>query len=202
MVTVFRGEETSMLRPLALATLALTPFLAQAAEHPIFVGAGISASDYRLSNPDGASPFDDDDTGFKLLAGWRPYRHLGIEASYVDHGDAVLPSGIYCVQLFDAPCPDAARVEGSSLSVFPTGYLTLPGVELFAKIGLTYWEIDGHSPLVPAFQVNSSGADFAWGVGAQTRYKQLALRAEYERFQVVSDQEIGTLSLSAIWMFQ
>lgn len=191
-----------MLRPLALAMVALTPLLAHASDHQIFVGAGMSASDYRLSNPDGASPFDDDDTGFKVLAGWRPNRHFGIEASYVDHGDAVLPSGIYCIQLFDAPCPDAARVAGNSLSVFPTGFFTLPRVELFAKAGLTYWEIDGHSPLVPAFQVNDSGTDFAWGLGAQTRFRQFALRAEYERFQVVSDKEIGTLSLSAIWMFK
>lgn len=191
-----------MLRPLALATMALTPFLAQAADHEFYVGAGAAHSDYGLSNPERISPFDDDDGGFKLLAGWRPHRNFGLEATYVDHGDAVLPSGIYCTQLFDAPCPDVARVNGNTLSVFPTGYVELPRVELFAKAGITYWEVDGHSPLVPVFSVNDSGTDFAWGVGAQTRFRQLALRAEYERFQVVSDKDIGTLSLSAIWMFE
>ena len=42
---------------------------------------------------------------------------------------------------------------------------------------------------------------FAWGVGAQVRFGSLPARAEYERFKVLADQDIGMVSLSVSWTF-
>jgi len=68
--------------------------VAAAADNGVYLGAGIAQSDYGLSNPLDVDPFDDKDNGFKLIAGWRPLDNFGIEANYIDHGNATVPAGI------------------------------------------------------------------------------------------------------------
>lgn len=190
-----------MLRSVLIATLLLVPGLVQAADNGLYLGAGLTHSDFGLENPGGLSPFDDEDTGFKLFAGWRPLDNFGIEASYADHGDVTVPTGIVCIALIGVPCPAESRVQAKSTSLFAVGYLDLPMVDLFAKAGVSAWQADGESPSVPTFTFDDSGSSFAWGVGAQARFGSLAARAEYERFPVIGDEQIGMISLSLSWTF-
>lgn len=192
-----------MLRRISvLVGLVFCASLAQAADNGFYLGAGVAQSDYGLANPGNAAVFDDGPTGYKLIAGWRPLDSFGVEATYVDHGDAVLPSGIACAQYITEPCPDRTHVGAKTLSAFAVGYLDLPFVDLFLKAGVNSWSLDGRStPAFPDFRIDENGADFAWGGGLQARLGSLGARLEYERFGLIDDEGLDTISLSLTWTF-
>jgi len=192
-----------MLRIVTLIGLCLAAGLAQAADNGIYIGGGITQSDYGLANPGAAQPFDDETNGYKLILGWRPLDNFGIEGNYVDHGDATVPSGNVCLQFITVPCPTSTHLAATTASVFAVGYLDLPLVDLFAKAGFSDWQFDGHSTggFVPVFRVNESGTDFAWGAGVQARFGSLGARLEYERFNYAQDKSLDTISLSLTYTF-
>ena len=192
-----------MLRYITLLGLCFSAGLAQAADNGFYLGAGATQSDYGLSNPGGALPFDDSTSGYKLIAGWRPLDSFGVEASYIDHGSATVPSGIVCIQFITVPCPVSTSLSAKTMSAFAVGYLDLPLVDLFAKVGVSSWQFDGHSTggFVPVFRVNESGTDLAFGAGVQVRFSNLGARLEYERFNIVQDESLDTISLSLTYTF-
>ena len=60
-----------MLRSISLAALllAVAP-LSQAADNGIYLGVGYAQSEYGFDNPANAPEFDDEDGGYKLIAGY------------------------------------------------------------------------------------------------------------------------------------
>ncbi|HEY7752204.1 MAG TPA: porin family protein [Steroidobacteraceae bacterium] len=191
-----------MLRIIALAGLLLVSPLTLAADNGVYLGAGMVQSQYGLSNPGDLEPFDDEDSGYKIIAGFRPLDSFGLELDYADHGNATVPSGIVCIQLINAPCPDDTDLEAKTLSAFAVGFLDFPAVDLFAKVGATAWEFKGSStPAFPAFSIDEDGTEFAWGAGAQAHFGSLGLRLEYEQLNIIEDEKLGTISLSFIYTF-
>lgn len=171
---------------LATLVLAIAP-LAQAADNGIYIGAGYVQSDYGLDDPDLAG-FDDEDSGFKAIVGWRVIDNFGVEVNYIDHGDALIP-------------PDT-RLGAETISGFAVGYLDFPVLDLFAKVGGTAWEFKGSStPAFPAFSIDEDGTEFAWGAGAQAHFGSLGVRLEYEQLNIIEDEKLGTISLSFIYTF-
>jgi opacity protein-like surface antigen len=181
----------------AAAMLAAIAPLAQAADNGIYLGAGYAQSDYGLDNPLDADGFDDEDSGYKLIAGWRPLDNFGVELNYIDHGEARLP-GSACVPLIGVPCPGDARLAAETLSGFAVGYIDFPVIDLFAKVGATSWKVDGRSA---GFGFDDDDLDFAWGAGIQARFWSFGARLEYEQFPIVEDEELGTISLSVTYTF-
>ena len=167
---------------LAASVLAIAP-LAQAADNGIYIGAGYVQSDYRLDDPDLAG-FDDEDSGFKVIAGWRPIDNFGVEVNYIDHGDALVP-------------PDT-RLGAETISGFAVGYVDFPLLDLFAKAGATSWKVDA---VTGGADVDEDDLDFAWGVGVQARFWSLGARLEYEQFPIVNDEKLDTISLSFTYTF-
>lgn len=190
------GRVTLLILGCCLSTAAV------AADNGIYLGAGVAQSEYGLDNPGGAEPFDDKDNGYKLIAGFRPLDNFGVEANYIDHGDATLPTGIACIQLFNTPCPDTVKVSAKTVAAFAVGYLDFPLVDLFAKAGISAWQFDGHStPAFSGFDINEDDVDFAWGLGVQARFGSIGARLEYENFSVIEDENLGTISLSFTYTF-
>ncbi len=192
-----------MLRITAVIGLVLAAPLVQAADNGFYLGAGAVQSDYGLSNPGAASPFDDGTSGYKLIAGWRPLDSFGVEATYMDHGNATVPSGIVCIQFITVPCPASTSVTATTMSAFAVGYLDLPLVDLFAKAGVSSWKFDGHSigGFTPAFTINENGSGVAYGAGVQVRFGSLGARLEYERFEIVRSEALDAVSLSFTYTF-
>ena len=192
-----------MFRISTLLALCCVTSLAQAADNGFYLGAGATQSDYGLANPGAAQPFDDSNSGYKLIFGWRPLDSFGVEATYMDHGNATVPSGIVCIQFITVPCPASTSLTATTMSAFAVGYLDLPLVDLFAKAGVSSWKFDGHSTggFVPVFRVNESGTDLAYGAGIQVRFGSLGARLEYERFDIVKNQGLDTVSLSLTYTF-
>ncbi len=190
-----------MLRLFTLLGLLCFAGLSQAADNGFYLGVGAVDSEYNLDNPGDAEPFDDSDNGFKVIVGFRPLEHFGVEANYIDHGDAVVPAGIACLEFFTDPCPAATNLSATTTSVFAVGYLPLPVIDLFAKVGATSWQFEGSSPGFPGFDIDDDDVEFAYGVGIQARFGSLGVRAEYERFPIIEDEELGTISVSFTYTF-
>ncbi len=167
---------------LAAALFAAVP-LAQAADNGIYLGAGYVQSDYGLDDPGNIDDFDDEDGGFKLIAGWRPIDNFGVEVNYIDHGDATI---------------GGARLGAETISGFAVGYVALPVIDLFAKAGATSWQTDARSN---GISVDEDDLNFAWGVGIQARIWSLGARLEYEQFPIVDDEKLDTISLSFTYTF-
>jgi hypothetical protein len=192
-----------MLRIIALTGLLLVTPLAWSADNGFYLGAGATRSDYGLSNPGGASPFDDSTSGYKVIAGIRLLDSFAIEANYIDHGNATVPSGNVCLQFITVPCPASTSVTAKTTSAFAVGFLHFPVVDLFAKAGVDSWKFDGHSTggFTPAFRVNESGTGLAYGAGVQLHFGSLGARLEYERFEIVRSETLDAVSLSFTYTF-
>ena len=192
-----------MLRIATLTGLLLVSPLAWSADNGFYLGAGATQSDYGFSNPGAAQPFDDSTSGYKVIAGFRILDSFAVEANYIDHGDATVPTGNVCTQFITVPCPANTSVTGKTLSAFAVGFLHFPVVDLFAKAGVDSWKLDGHSTgsFSPTFRVNESGTDFAYGAGLQLHFLSLGARLEYERFDFARSQTLDTVSLSFIYTF-
>jgi opacity protein-like surface antigen len=176
--------------------------LAAAADNGIYVGAGATQSEYGLDNPLDAEPFDDKDNGYKLIIGIRPLDNFGVEANYIDHGDATVPSGIVCIQLINVPCPATTNLQAETLSAFAVGYADFPLVDLFAKAGVAAWKFEGNAPTaLTDFSFDEDDVEFAWGLGVQARFGSIGVRLEYENFSIIEDEKLGTISLSFTYTF-
>ena len=188
-----------MLRHIGLtaALLALAP-LAQAADNGIYLGAGYAQSDYGFSNPADIEGFDDEDSGFKLIAGFRPFDSFAVELNYTDHGDATIPAsdcgGPVC------PTGAAAVVGAETISGFAVGLLDFPVIDLYAKVGGASSQVDGRIPAID-FDVDESDFDFAWGAGVWAHFGSLGARLEYESIKILEDEDLGTISLSFVYTF-
>ena len=186
-----------MLRPLSLAALllAVAP-LSQAADNGIYLGAGYAQSDYGVSNPTDIDEFDDEDGGFKLIAGFRPFDNFAVELNYTDHGDATI-SASDC----GGVCPPgaAALVGAETISGFAVGLLDFPVIDLYAKVGGASAQVDGRVPAVD-FDFDESDFEFAWGAGVWAHFGSLGARLEYESIKVL-EEDLGTISLSFVYTF-
>jgi hypothetical protein len=187
---------------MVLAALVAVPCAPVCAD--VYVGGGVTASDYGLPNPLGFQSFDDADRGYKLLAGWRALDVFGIDVGYADHGDVTVPNGIVCIAVVGVDCPTRTRFSAQTLSVFAVGYVDLPFLDLFAKAGVSSWDLDGRlvfDTRGPAVTEDASEEDFAWGAGFEARLRSVGIRVEYERFTDVTDDELDALSVSFTWTF-
>lgn len=191
-----------MLRRLILTALlfALAP-LSHSADNGIYIGAGYAQSDYSLRNPAGFTGFDDEDSGFKVIAGFRPLDKFALELNYTDHGNVRIDGSFCPPEVFCTAQVETLRAGAETISGFAVGFLDFPLIDLYAKVGGSSWQFDGSAvPAVPGFDVDESDFDFAWGAGAWAHFGSLGARLEYERFKIV-DEDIGTISLSFVYTF-
>jgi hypothetical protein len=174
--------EAHMMRALAGTALLLIAGAAAAADNGIYIGGSIGQANVEVE--DDIADFDSDDTGFKVIAGIRPLDFLGFELNYVDLG---------------APEEGGIEVDATGIDAFAVGFLPLPLVDLFAKVGMVSWDssisVDGVEV------VDDSGEDLAYGVGAQARFGSIAVRAEYEIFDIDDTDDVNMVSLGVTWTF-
>jgi hypothetical protein len=169
-----------------LLTLPVLP--AVAADNGFYLGGSVGQANLQIDDlTGGALPdddFDADDTAFKLIAGIRPLDWLAVEAAYVNFGE---PSDE--VAGFDL------EADGDGISAFAVGFLAVGPVDLFAKAGLIAWDSK-----IEGGVFDDDGSDLAYGVGAQFRVWGLALRAEYEKFEI-SDVDLDMISVGVTYTF-
>ncbi len=173
-----------MTRRLILATL-LALSVSSTTVAKVYVGA--AAGQTTLKRTEFATDFDAKDTSWKVYAGFRIFKLLGVEASYNDMGSPDDAAGGY-----------QFKADTKSWDAFAVGVLPLGRFEVFAKAGVVYWKTDtiitGGS--IPTFRNKDSGVDAAYGAGAAFKFaKLLAIRAEYEKFEVGGGANLHMTSL-------
>jgi OOP family OmpA-OmpF porin len=134
--------------------------------------------------------FSDGDNAKKFFAGWRFNRAVAVQADFVDFGEA---SGFVSTSV-----SGTSDVEGIAPSV--VGTLPLGPVELFARVGLMFYEVDLN--LTGGRFIDESGEDLVWGAGVGIDIgERLNLRLEYEEIDIAELDEADALWLNLAWKF-
>jgi OOP family OmpA-OmpF porin len=190
--------------PLAFA-LASTSALAQDDQRGFYIGLSVGQSkveieDSFLPTPGGVTASsvskDETDTGFKLYGGYRIHRNFALEGGWVDLGSFKATRNV------TAPAVGSlsAEIESSGPYIDALGILPLQQFNLFAKLGAMYATTKttlsrtGAVVFVPGANTTpeESEVEFKFGLGASYSFtRNLAIRAEYERFFDVGSDETG-----------
>jgi len=153
---------------------------------------GTASVDYSENDPDiGEVNFDDDDSAYKVFAGYNfglvPFLNIAVEGAYADFGSQ--EGEIANVPGFSI---DSTAWAGFGLVGFDLG-----PIGLFAKAGMFSWDVDFDTPLG---SVSESGTDPAYGLGAKIQLGSIAVRGEYELFDL-DGIDIDYFSVGASFTF-
>jgi hypothetical protein len=174
-----------------------------------YVGAGVGAANIGSDGYgyDGYYAYNHDATAWKLIAGVHPIAPVGAELEYIDFGRANdYPNYGYNGYQFNGQ-----STASKAAVLFAVGYLPLPipFLDVYGKAGVarlqqnstTYYDTCSESDCVgTAFRNDERSTDFAYGVGVQTKWLGLAVRAEYERIDS-SGRDPDAVTVSATWTF-
>ncbi len=146
----------------------------------IYAGLAVGESRTDFAN-DLNDFFDGKDTAFKIFGGYRILDWVGVEASYVDLGEIT--------QRGDQPGFTRFRLEEAGFGAFGVLYWNLAPVDLFVKGGLVLSQVhvrgtSSSGPFLFTFDDTDSSTDLAFGAGGQVRFGKLAVRLEYEHFDL------------------
>jgi len=164
----------------AAATL-LGATRAHAVEHGIYVGGALGQSASGLDS--GNVNYTDHNLGWQVFAGIRPLKLLAVEADYIDLG---------------ATNSDANHAHTRAAGAFVLGFLPIPVVDVYGKVGLVSWHTDASTP---AYSFRPSGSDLAAGAGVQLHLGPVAARLEYQAFDAHAASTPSMLSLGVSYTF-
>lgn len=143
------------------------------------------------------SLFDDQDSSFKVIGGWRPVDWFALEGSYFDLGDVTLQQTVQDLSPF--------RLEQKGYDAFAVLLVDIAMFDLFAKAGVVWSRADSTtSTIAGPFSSVDQDTDFAWGAGAQFRVRKLTTRIEYERLEISNGNSFKpprVISIGLIWSF-
>jgi hypothetical protein len=144
---------------------------------------------------DAVNSWDEDDTAYKLFAGYRLNKVLGFELDYINLGE---PSG--------AVVP-GFNVDSSVDGFAPYVVATLPLGNFFEAYGrLGYYFYDANRGVENALgdrvEFDEESEDLVWGAGLGANFgEKLNVRFEYERFDLQGLDDADSLWLTAAWRF-
>ncbi|VGO16648.1 hypothetical protein PDESU_05239 [Pontiella desulfatans] len=153
----------------------------------LYLGGSIGAAALNVSTQ--SVDFDGDDLGYKIFGGYNfgiiPLIDIGVEGSYVDFGSAS-----------DAEILNQ-EIGVTAWDLFAVGALNLGPVGLFGKMGPAWWKSE--SDYLQSY-LDETGTDLVYGIGLRFQISSVAVRAEYERFDM-KYVDVDYISLGASWTF-
>lgn len=139
-----------------------------------------------------------DDNAWKIFAGWRLNPYLAFEAAYIDFGKA---NGRFS----GTGSNGNYEVDLSGFAPYIVGSLPLGPVELFAKAGSYFYDVNVKADFdSPGPDVDSSHSrnDLLLGGGLGiTIAEHLIIRAEYESIKLENAKDSEAFWLSGGWRF-
>ena len=154
---------------------------ASAVEHGFYVGGSLGQSESGLRA--GNFNYKDNDVGYKLIAGFRAIKLLALEVNYLDLGRT--SSG-------------GVNAKTKALDGFVMGFLPLPLIDIYGKVGVVSWQTDAHAS---NFSLRHNGSDLAYGAGVQVNFSAVSARLEYEGFNVTQASKPSLLSIGVTYTF-
>jgi hypothetical protein len=139
--------------------------------------------------------WDEDDTAYKLFAGYRLNRFVAFELDYIDLGD---PSG--------AVVP-GRNVDASIDGFAPYVVGTLPlgqYFEVYGRLGYYFYDATRgvQDELDNRVQFDEESEDLVYGAGIGANIgEKFNVRAEYEKFDLEGLDDADALWLTAAWRF-
>jgi len=124
-----------------------------------------------------------DTTAYKVAAGFRPLPVVAGEVDYVGFGRAY--GGINYADTY-------------AVGVSALGFLPIPMVDVYGRLGLTDWRTNVSSP---ELSFHRTGADLTYGVGAGMSFGDFGVRVEYERFDVAHANTMDLATVGVVWTF-
>ncbi len=140
---------------------------------------------------------DDNDTAWKIFGGYRVTENIAVEAGYMDYGTITADS------IVTAPVAGSIDIDLdiTAWHFDVVGILPLNDqFEMFARLGLAIWDVDGSYSAVAgglgfSGSTDDDGSDFHLGLGASyALMDNFSLRAEWERVNTDDDLDAWTLS--------
>ncbi|HEY8942353.1 MAG TPA: porin family protein [Cellvibrio sp.] len=176
------------LSSLIVASVIGLPSLAWAGdESGLYIGGSVGQSGIDASVDD--IGFDEDATGYKVLFGYNfgliPLIDLAVEADYRDFGS--FKDG-----------KNNIKSDVTSVDVYGLAGLNLGLLGVFAKVGYADTDVD---TIVEDGKFTSSESSNTYGIGARIQLGSLAVRAEYEKFDVDNIDDLSMWSLGATYTF-
>src|SRR5262245_44129254 len=183
--------------PLALAPAAFAQ--EQEETSGFYVGAGAGQFNAGIDDVDDVDAtvddWDEDDTAYKLFAGYRFNRFLGVELDYINLGEpsgAVVP-GINVDSAVDGFAP---YVVGT----VPLGRF----FEVYGRLGYYFYDANTgvENEIGDRVELDEESEDLVWGAGIGANIgEKFNVRFEYERFDLQGLDDADALWLTAGWRF-
>jgi len=181
-------------------TVLSTPIYAE--DHNFYLGASIGSAKANdacddLDEVSFIGSCDERDTAGKLFAGYQFTSLWGVEAFYADFGETSAKGTIN---------GDSAKAEfdadGFGLAATATWDIN-EQFSIFGKFGVIRWDVDGKASIENLSATDDDdGTDILFGAGAGYSFTEnIAIRAEWERFNDVSDTDIDLFSAGIVYSF-
>jgi OOP family OmpA-OmpF porin len=158
-----------LLLPIALCAASPAAFARDPALAGPYFGGSIGDSTVKFKDDQTREEFDADDTGFKVIAGYRIIDWVAVELNYTDFGKPV--DRIFGVDLQT----DYSAVSVSALGMLPLG----SNFDLFGRLGVARLDAKFSARGFSGSDSDKS-TEPVFGIGAQFRASNLAVRIEYE----------------------
>jgi hypothetical protein len=173
---------------LAMGSLPLTA----AADSGFYIGGAVGGATIEsdVSIPEIPDGLDEDDTGFKVFAGYNfdlPVVDLGIEAGYVDFGKPEINTNFGDFDL-----------DPTGINLWGIASIEAGPIDLYAKLGYLFWDLE-----VSGFGFSESlddGSDLGYGAGLAFGLGSVKIRAEYEVYDL-DEADLSMLSLGIVYQF-
>lgn len=137
----------------------------------------------------GAADFDEDATGYKAIVGYNfglvPLIDLAVEADYRDFGSFDNGSG-------------GVESDITSFDVYGLGGLNFGLIGVFAKLGYSNSDLDVS---FDGGSFGSSDSNTSFGIGAKVQLTSIAIRAEYETFDLDEIDDLSMWSAGVVLTF-
>ncbi|MEJ2330623.1 MAG: porin family protein [Gammaproteobacteria bacterium] len=172
---------------------------AQAADSGFYAGGSIGQSTLKVPSDVVDLPdFNEDDTGYKLFAGYNwnlALFNLGVEGGYIDFGS---PSEALDVD-------SKLRIEADGWNLVGLGGLNFGPFDVYAKAGWVSWDanlrISGIDPGFGLGSMSEDGTDLMYGIGARFALGKLHIRGEWEEFDIEDSDRVYMFSAGVAWQF-
>lgn len=181
---------------MAGVVFSLVADLSRAAESGFYMGAAVAEAETREKIGLGDA-FDDRDSSFKIIGGWRPVDWFAVEGSYFDLGRVRLRRNVPDLSPF--------RLDQKGYGAFGVFLLEIASFDLFAKAGIVRSSADfTTNTLIGPLSWTDRDTDLAWGIGGQARFGRLAARLEFERLEISNGEDFRRprlVSFGLTWTF-
>lgn len=192
----FVSELAVTLRRACLVGLAMILPATTMADSGVYIGGsyGNATVDFGVDIPGLQTDFDEDDSAYKVLIGYRfdlPSVFLAVEGGYVDLGTPELTIAT-----------ETLTVDPTGVNLFGIAGLEAGPMELYLKAGYIAWdaELTLSDGLGNTFSDSDDGSDMGYGLGVAFGVGPVSVRGELEKYDI-DDVDVSMISIGFTYLF-